>query len=79
MGKYRFKVVKVKDCSIKYGRFKTFQKRLSRNCECSNIANLVNTRVAEVIKYQPHGGSNHLSVKSINIEKERGVCHIKLF
>ena len=38
-----------------------------------NIANLVNIRVAGIIKYQPHGGSNHLlSVKSIKIEKEKG-------
>ena len=36
--------------------------------------------VAEIIKYQPHWGSNHfLSVKSIKIEKERGICRIKLF
>ena len=35
--------------------------------------------VAEIIKYQPHRGSNHLlSVKSIKIGKERIVCHIKL-
>ena len=35
--------------------------------------------VAEVIKYQPHGGSNHLFIKSTKIEKERGAGHIKLF
>ena len=45
-----------------------------------NIANLVNTSVAEIIKYEPHGGSDHLlSVKSIKIEQERGACDIKLF
>ena len=33
---------------------------------------LVNTKVAEIIKYQSHGGSNHLlSIKSIKIEKEK--------
>ena len=32
------------------------------------------------MKYQPHGGSNHLlSVETIKIEKEREVGHIKLF
>ena len=36
--------------------------------------------VAEVIKYQPDVGSNHLlSVRSIKIEKEKGAFHIKLF
>ena len=35
---------------------------------------LANTKVAEFIKYQLHGGSNYsLFVKSIKIEKERGV------
>ena len=35
--------------------------------------------VAKFIKYQPNGVSNHLSsVESIKIEKEKGVCHIKL-
>ena len=45
-----------------------------------NIANLVNTQVAEIIKYQPHGVPNHLwSVKRIKKEKEKGACHIKPF
>ena len=40
-----------------------------------NIANLVNTRVAEIIKYQLQQRSNHLSsVESIEIEKERKSC-----
>ena len=36
------------------------------------FANLVNTRVAEIAKYQTHRRLNHLSVKSVKIEKERG-------
>ena len=64
----------------KQGGSKTFQKRYSRNRECFQIPNLLNTKFAKIIKYQPHGGSNHLlSVKSIKIEKERGVRPIKLF
>ena len=44
------------------------------------MSNLVITKVAKFIKYQPNGGSNHLSsVENIKIEKERGVCQIKLF
>ena len=44
------------------------------------MSNLVITKVAKFIKYQPNGGSNHLStVENIQIEKERGACHIKLF
>ena len=40
---------------------------------------IVNTKVAAFIKWQSHGGSNHLlSVKSIKIEKVSGGCHIKL-
>ena len=80
LGKYRLKVVKVKDCKIKYGVSKTFQKRHYRIRKCLNISNLGNPTVARIVKYQPHGRSNHLlSVKSIKIEKERGSCHIKLF
>ena len=71
LGEYRLKVVKLQDYKIKWGSSKTFQKRHYRNRKCLNIANLVNTRVAEIIKYLPHGGSNHLlSVKSIKIEKK---------
>ena len=52
---YRIKIVKVKDY----------------NCKCFNIANLVNAKVAKVIKYQPHGGSNHLlSVKKNKCRKK---------
>ena len=80
MGKHRLKLVKFKDCKTKQGGSKTFQKRHYRYHKCLNIANLVNTRVTEMIKNQPHGGSNYLlSVKSIKIDKERGAGHIKLF
>ena len=72
LGKYRFKVVKLKDCKIKYRGSKTFQERSYRNSKIFNIANLVNTRITEIIKYQLHGGSNHLlSVKRIKIKKEK--------
>ena len=71
MGKYGLKAVKLKDCKIRYGGSKTFQIRHCRNLKCFNIANLVNIMVAEIIKYHPHRGSNHLSVKSIKIEKQR--------
>ena len=41
------------------------------NCKCFNIANLVNAKVAKVIKYQPHGGSNHLlSIKKNKCRKK---------
>ena len=41
------------------------------NCKCFDIANLVNAKVAKVIKYQPHGGSNHLlSVKKNKCRKK---------
>ena len=79
-GKYCLKLVKSKDCKIKQGGSKRFQKRHYRHHKCLNIANLVNTRVSEIIKYQPHGGWNHLlSVKNIKIEKVGGACHIKPF
>ena len=29
-----------------------------------SIANLVNTKVAKVVKYQPHGGSNQLLIST---------------
>ena len=35
--------------------------------------------VVEIIEYHPHRGSNHLSVKSIKLEKQRSACHIRLF
>ena len=47
------------------------------NAGCLYISNEVNTKVAEFVKKQPHGGSNPLlSAKSIKIEKEIGACHI---
>ena len=55
-GKSCIKIVKLKDCEIKQGGSKTFQKRYYRNRECLNIANLVNTKVAEITKHQPHVG-----------------------
>ena len=65
---------------MKQGVSKTFQKSHERNRKCLNIANLVNTRVAENIKYQLHEWSNHLlSVKKNKKEKEKGACHINLF
>ena len=80
LGKYRLKVIQLKGRKIKYGGFKTFQKRYQRNRECLNISNLVITEVAENTKYQSHGGSNFLlSVKSIRLEKEMCACHAKLF
>ena len=60
LGKYRFKVIKVKECDIKQEGSKTFQKMLVQNRECLNIANLVNTKVVKIIKYQPKGVSYHL-------------------
>ena len=43
-------------------------------------SSLVNAKVAEFTRHQPHGGSNHsLSVKSTKIEKQKGVSHSLLF
>ena len=53
--KYRLKVVKLKDCKTKSGGSKTFQKRYLKNREFLKNPNLVNTKVAKIIKYQPHG------------------------
>ena len=50
LGKYRLKVVKVKDYKIKEGGSITFQNRHKGNCECLNIANLVNTKVSKFSK-----------------------------
>ena len=47
-GKYCLKVVRVKDYKIKEGGSITFQNRHKRNCECLNISNLVNTKVANL-------------------------------
>ena len=40
--RYRLKVVELKDCKIKWGRSKTFQKRNYQNCKMQNLVNLVN-------------------------------------
>ena len=57
-----------------------FEKANERILGCLNISNLVNANVAKFIKYQPHGGSNHLLfAKNIKIEKERSDCLIKIF
>ena len=43
-------------------------------------SSLVNAKVVEFTRHQPHGGSNHsLSIKSTKIEKQKGVSHILLF
>ena len=45
-----------------------------------DISNLVNTKVAEFIKLQPNVEPNHLlSGENSKIDKQRSVCHIKLF
>ena len=64
---------------IQVGRFQNISER-TQILGCLIFSNLVNTNVAIFIKYQPRMESNHkLCVESIKIEKERGVCHIKLF
>ena len=60
LSKYGLKVVKVKECDIKQEGSKTFEKSLVQNRECLKIANLVNTKVVKIIKYQPKGVSYHL-------------------
>ena len=73
-------VVKLKSFKIKYGGSKIFQKEHSKLLGCLNISNPVKTKVGKFIKYQPHGGSYRiLTVESIEIEKERGARHVKLF
>ena len=58
---------------IQIGRFQNVSKETLRKSEYLNISNLKSTKVAKIIKYQPHRGSNHLlSVKSIKIEKKKG-------
>ena len=60
-------------------RFQNISNGHKRILGCLNRSNLVITNVAKFVKYQPSGVSNHLSfVESIKIEKEKGVCHIKL-
>ena len=62
------------------GSLQNISKKNYWKLNANPVANPVNTRVAKIIKYQPHGGSNHvLSVKSSKIEKEKGPCNIKLF
>ena len=43
------------------------------------MSNVVNINVVKFGKQQHHGRINHLlSGKRIKIEKERGICHIRL-
>ena len=52
----------------------------SKKVRSLDILNIINIKVAEFVKEQPHGVSNHLlSFKSIRIEKEKGASHIKFF
>ena len=76
--KYLIDVVNLISFKIKYRGLKLSEKGPYHILECLNISNLVNTKVAKFIKYQPRGGggggggwSNHLSVESIKIEKEK--------
>ena len=71
--KYLIDVVNLICFKIKYRGLKLSEKGPYHILECLNISNLVNTKVAKFIKYQPRGGgwSNHLSVDSIKIEKEK--------
>ena len=77
--KYLIDVVNLICFKIKYRGLKLSEKGPYHILECLNISNLVNTKVAKFIKYQPRGGgggggggwSNHLSVESIKIEKEK--------
>ena len=51
-----------------------------KKVRCLNISNLVHNKVVEFFKYQPHEGLNQLlSVKSTRTDKQKSVCHIKLF
>ena len=51
---------------MKQGDSKTFKKRHQGNRECVNIANLVKTKVAKLVKQQLRRGKNHLlAVKKI--------------
>ena len=82
LGKYRLKVVKLKDskANTEIPKFQNITKRYQENRERFKNPNLVITKVAKIIKCQPHRESNRLlSVKSIKKEKEKGACHIKLF
>ena len=59
------------------GRFQNISKMTLKKLACLNMSTSVITNVA---RYQPNESLNHLSsVESSKIEKERGICHIKLF
>ena len=52
---------------------------LNKSLTSLDTSNLLETKVAEFRKHQPHGGLNELlSVKSTKIEKEKGVSHMML-
>ena len=69
--KYWIDLVKLKYFTINEGCSKTFQTRHWQILGCLNISNLVNSKVAKFIRYQLHGGLNHLLfVKGIKIEKK---------
>ena len=57
--------VKLKDCKTKQEDSKTFQKRYKRDGECFRIPNLVNSKVAKIIEYQPHGGQITLFLRKV--------------
>ena len=49
LGKYRFKVVKVNYCKIKLRQHSKTFKKGTRNYECLNIANTVNTNLETLV------------------------------
>ena len=61
---------------MKQGGSKTFQKRYYRNRECLSIAKLVNTRVAEITKYQPHGSQINYYLSKELKQRKKGVLVI---
>ena len=62
---------KFNDCKFALGGSEKFQKWYSTKFACLEISNVIHFKVANFIKQQPHGVSNHLlSVKSIKIEKK---------
>ena len=65
--KYLIDVLNLICFKIKYRGLKLSEKGPYHILECLNISNLVNTKVAKFIKWW----SNHLSVESIKIEKEK--------
>ena len=46
---------------------KTFHVRHSGKAGCLDISNVVNTNVEKFGKYQPHGGKNHLLIKTLAV------------